>query len=369
MVRWLSQHGAAVVQLNANFDGNMYKENTSEADGPTCWVRYDYGFNVLPMFLPNLTCLKASSTAGFMVAEHDLFSVQTLTSLQTLDLAVESNGTWNLQTLDPLQNLKALRALVLIVEGLNPKAMLLTAALSRLSFLTSLDLYNESPDVRDSRCTYDTQTAGDVISSLVLLQHLGLKCLVDSIPESFSRLQQLEFLQVGGDQEAWPDFVVPDSFSSCCKLTGLQLDLFAVYPESVDWLASCSVLAKLPSLSCFILDGVDLADIPAESWAFSNHLTSLYITISGLEKVPQALVSLTSLQELELSYNELVDLPAGPYLERLTQLHLSDCNFHAMPLALASATSLRVLHCRDNEPWVDVDKLKELLPQHCQLRF
>lgn len=215
MIRWLAQHGNAVVQLTARFDGNMYKENISEASGPTCWVRYDYGFNVLPMFLHNLTCLEVSSSADFKVVEHDLFSVQSLTCLQTLDLAVKSNGTWDLQTLDPLQNLKALRALALIVEGLNPKPMLLTAALSRLSLLTGLDLYNESPHAQDSHCTYDTQTAGDVISRLVLLQHLGLKCLIDTIPESFSRLQCLESLQLGGDQEAWPDFVVPNSFSSC----------------------------------------------------------------------------------------------------------------------------------------------------------
>lgn len=364
MLCWLAQHGTAAVQLDATF----VKGTDSKIGGPACWVRYDYGFNVLPRFLPNLTHLELSSSAGFMMAKHDLFSIQTLIRLQTLDLTVESNGSWHLQTLDPLHSLTALRSLRLLVEGLESTPMLLTAALSGLSLLTSLVLQSDGPRRQDSLCTYDTQTAGTVISSLVLLQQVVLAGVVDSIPDAFSSLQHLEHLGVGGDKEAWPDFVVPNSFRSCCKLTSLHLDSFAVSPERIDWLAGCSVLAGLPALSSIYIDAVNLEDIPADSWAFSNNLTYLYISFSGLQEVLKALVSLTRIQELDLRYNKLVDLPAGPYLEQLTKLHLTECNFHAVPVALARATSLKELYCRDNLPWFDADRLKALLPQHCHLR-
>lgn len=306
-----------------------------------------------------------------MVAEHDLFSIQTLTRLQTLELSMKSNGSWNLQTLDPLCSLTALESLDLFVEGLHPKPMLVTAALSRLSLLTKLYLHNNSPDLTDDPpCIYDSQRAGEVISSLVLLKHLALVCLIDSIPVLFSSLQHLENLMVTGSPEDWPDFTVPDSFSNCRKLTSLELQHFYASPERVDWKANCSVLARLPALSRIRFECVDLADIQAESWAFSNNLTHLYISVSGLQEIPRALVSLTSLQELELSYiDHLADLPAGPYLERLTHLHLLHCNFDAMPVALARATSLKELHCRTDDSWVDADRLKALLPQRCQLRL
>lgn len=188
VVCWLLQHGAAAIQLNADFNGALYKEELCDTLRPNCWSRYDHGFNVLPMLLPNLRHLLLSSFTGFMVAKHDLYSIQThLTHLQTLDLDLKSDGRWNLQTLNSLCHLMALERLQLLVEGLIPKPMLLPAAPSRLSLLASLTLINnDNPDGPQSPgwgmdCSYDTQNAGNVIS-LVLLRNLDLKCLINSIP-------------------------------------------------------------------------------------------------------------------------------------------------------------------------------------------
>ena len=89
---------------------------------------------------------------GFMIAEQDLFSLQTLTRLQTLRLKIASNGQWDLNTLSPLQHLTALEQLDMDVRGFGACPMLLAPELSKLNLLTTLSLKQRCSPHHDIVC-------------------------------------------------------------------------------------------------------------------------------------------------------------------------------------------------------------------------
>ncbi|KAL4421552.1 hypothetical protein ABPG75_010843 [Micractinium tetrahymenae] len=59
--------------------------------------------------------------------------------------------------------------------------------------------------------------------------------------------------------------------------------------------------------------------------------------------LPAALVAARGIRSLKLTWNDLSDLPAGPYLLDLEELDCCDNQFKRLPRALAAATSLRRL--------------------------
>lgn len=111
-----------------------------------------------------------------------------------------------------------------------------------------------------------------------------------------------------------------------------------------------------------------LDDHAADRWVFGSCLTNLEIGQSELQQVPDALVSQTSIRSLTLSRNDVEEIPTGPYLAHLTLLDIHDNQSLKFPEALAEALSLQVLWLSGKKPWADVDRLKAILPQHCDIR-
>ena len=146
--------------------------------------------------------------------------------------------------------------------------------------------------------------------------------MVDSIPDEFSKLRNLQKLLIEGHACAlWPTFHVQPSFCECRALTRLWLRESEV-PSEVDWLNVISAIASLPSLSDLLFDHVYLDRDAAHSWAFGSCLTNHEITESCLERVPDALVSLSFKRSLPFHLQDLEDFAAGPYLAHLTYLDI-----------------------------------------------
>lgn len=305
-----------------------------------------------------------------MVAEEDLFSLQILTCLQTLRLKVASNCKWDATTLRPLQHLTALTRLGMIVHGLHPGPMLLAPEMSKLTLLTRLTLDHEW--AYDEECTYDADGAGTIISNLTGLQRLSLTCIVDRIPEAFSKLQSLQSLSIGGQLEDWPNFSVQSSISACRASTYLKLQGFTAVAET-EWLGACSAISGLPSLSKLCLTCVDFDEVASNEWALGSSLTSLLFIIGCVGKFPKALTRLTTLRELSLSRVNLDDMsefPVGPYLEHITHLNLCQTILPQFPEeAFCQACNLKMMTANHDEPWLDVHRLQSILPQHCVLNI
>lgn len=363
ILQWVAQHGAATLELNAHLSRRAWE--VSETGGqPLSWHHYQHGVNMLPALLPNLQHLRLCCEKGFMVAERDLFSLQILTGLQTLCLELASNGQWDLATLSPLQHLTALNQLEMVVHGLGPRPLLIAPELSRLTLLTSLSL---DQGWSAQGCVYDSHHAENVISNLTGLQRLSLSCVVNRIPDMFSKLQNLCTLAIGGDGDSWPGFSAQPSIKTCSTLTSLRLQNFTAM-AGTGWLDAWSALAGLPSLSNVELKGVDL-HVASNEWVFGSSLTSLKIMSGNVKNFPEALLSLTTLRDLSLCQSNLKDLPqfpGGRYLEHLTSLDLCEAQLPAFPQALSRATKLEKLIAFSNDCWLDdVNRLRNILPQHC----
>lgn len=366
MVQWFAQHGRAVLELDASMS-----QGRNESGPPTSWIHYQHGVHPFPALLPNLQHLKLDCGKSFMVAEQDLVSLQILTRLQSLSLIVQSDDAWDLDTLSPLQHLTGLQQLNITTCGLEFGPLLLAPDLSKLVQITSLCLAQRYSGQLE--CIYNSNNAGTVIGHLTRLQELHLTCIVDTIPASFSKLLHLHTLTIGGHDisQEWPNFSVQPSITSCKKLTYLQLQDFAAV-AGAEWVDAWLALSGLSSLSKMALNWVDVNKLSADAMSFSNELTSLRIAESYLEKIPQALVQLTSLWELDLDRTNLWDLselPDGPYLRHLTSLNLCDTKLPTFPEALSQAANLENLTVFHGEPWLDVKRLKAMLPQSCVLNI
>ena len=363
VLQWIAEHGLAALELDANFMRHTWEQSASGGRSLS-WHHYQHGVAVLPALLPNLQHLRLRCEKGFMVAEQDMFSLQILTCLQSLHLDVASDWKWELATMSPLQHLTALKQLGMVVHDLGPPPMLLAPELSKLTLLTSLSLEQA---YSGQGCVYESTHAGNVISSLTRLQILSLTGVLDRIPDGFSKLLNLRTLAIGGDREHWPGFSIQPSFRSCKKLTSVRLHTFTAV-AGAGWLGACTALSGLPSLSDIKLDWIDLTELGSDEWAFGSSLTGLSITYGQMENFPAALLSLTTLQHLCLYQSDLEDLsefPSGPYLEHITSLDFCETKLPAFPEALSRASNLQIFRAFDDELWLDVERLRSILPPCC----
>ncbi|MBD2157358.1 COR domain-containing protein [Leptolyngbya sp. FACHB-16] len=83
--------------------------------------------------------------------------------------------------------------------------------------------------------------------------------------------------------------------------------------------------------------------------AFQEGATELDLSGLGLTEVPEAIASLTQLQSLNLSNNELTELKAIVSLTQLQELNLSNNELTELPEAIASFTQLQELYLIDNQ--------------------
>ena len=109
--------------------------------------------------------------------------------------------------------------------------------------------------------------------------------------------------------------------------------------------------------------GVKLRELP-EAIASLTELQQLYLSNNQLRELPEAIRSLSQLRVLFLSHNKLTELPeAIASLSQLQELNLSNNQLREVPEAIASLTRLRVLYLSNNQ----LTELPEALASLTQL--
>jgi tRNA U34 5-carboxymethylaminomethyl modifying GTPase MnmE/TrmE len=123
-------------------------------------------------------------------------------------------------------------------------------------------------------------------------------------------------------------------------------------------------IASLTQLQQLFLSHNKLRSLP-EAIASLTQLHLLYLSTNQLTKLPESIAFLTRLQQLDLSHNKLRELPeAIASLTRLQQLDLSNNQLRELPEAIASLTLLRELDLSNNQ----LRELPESLASLTQLR-
>jgi len=110
-----------------------------------------------------------------------------------------------------------------------------------------------------------------------------------------------------------------------------------------------SEIGNLTSLTQLDLSYNQLTDIPSEIENLTN-LTGLYLYGNQLTDIPSEIGNLTSLTQLDLSYNQLTDIPSEiGNLTSLTQLDLSYNQLTDIPSEIGNLTNLNYLYLSSNQ--------------------
>ncbi|ODG97604.1 hypothetical protein A4S05_12975 [Nostoc sp. KVJ20] len=108
-------------------------------------------------------------------------------------------------------------------------------------------------------------------------------------------------------------------------------------------------IASLTQLQQLDLSHNELTALP-EALAFLTQLQELNLSENQLTELPEAIASLTGLQQLNLSHNQLIELPeAIASLTGLQRLYLNNNQLTELPEAIASLTGLQRLHLGNNQ--------------------
>ena len=110
-----------------------------------------------------------------------------------------------------------------------------------------------------------------------------------------------------------------------------------------------------------VLSQSNLNALPLDLGAYKN-LKRLYVDANQLKEIPQSTFSnLKSLEELDLSYNQLTSLPDN--IAKATQLELLDLSnnaFEALPKGVLALKNLKTLNIRNNKIKVLPEEIKYL---------
>ncbi|MBD1886468.1 leucine-rich repeat domain-containing protein [Microcoleus vaginatus] len=123
-------------------------------------------------------------------------------------------------------------------------------------------------------------------------------------------------------------------------------------------------IASLTQLQELDLDDNQLTELP-EAIASLTQLQKLYLRNNQLTELPEAIASLTQLQRLYLDNNQLRSLPESiASLTQLRVLYLQNNQLRSLPESIASLTQLQLLYLSDNQ----LTELPESIASLTQLR-
>ncbi len=336
-MRWLQAHGTGIQEMELDFQWQEL---------PDCAIR-------LLANLPNVKFLKIGNWLPngkrYLQEAGPILFLRSLSNLQMLDLEVLDDAVY---LLEPLGRLAGLQSLALRDACCS---LLLPFSLSKLTQLTNLQLHSIM------HCPYADEVAVRIIQHLINLQALCSHAVLSSIPERFKNLTALRCLSLSGFSNEQCFLRVPQDMA-WCALTHLSLH---DVPGPYGW-ALAPLLATLAQIGTLLeLDfgyGAD-EEHSGKDWSFSPRLTRLTLRLCDLNAIPNAIISMTSLRHLDLGENLTMDLPDGPYLQRLEHLVIDIDSFTRPPHVLLQAHSLRDVTfgvafgddeqlCKEFEPFV-----------------
>ena len=284
-MRWLQLRGTSIRHLKISTpDGPEYSDTSHTAGRQHL---QDVSMLVLPD-LPNLQHLSVFGGVDFMPPELQLQAITLSPHLQSLSLYLQSGGSWDEATLEPLKHLRALSSLSLeICEMKGP--LLVSPSLAELTQLEDLLLGCVSVEGLWSILSDETSHNHlmGTIGQLTGLRSLGLTNMVDSLPAGLERLVRLPFLELGlFDLEA-RELDPSPAFVLCTKLRNLSLTWIGGGSDEA-WRSICNSLRLLPCLDTLQVSHMDLSGVQPSSWALPLGMTQLQLDECGMSLLQYA---------------------------------------------------------------------------------
>ncbi|MBK9191598.1 MAG: hypothetical protein IPM77_08820 [Crocinitomicaceae bacterium] len=261
----------------------------------------DNDFTVFPEILCSIPTITGIGLHGNNIKEIPP-SIGKLVNLEALEMDVYRGGIEIIS--DEFSKLTKLKILNLRTKGFD----------SIPEYIYSFSLLEEFFYCDDSLIKISPN-----IGNLGKLHRLILRGRFDSLPESFGNLQSLTYLELTSDSLSY----LPESFNRLkylqkLKLYNCRFPTFPIQLCQLNFLEELEIIGN----SDHNLNWKNLP--PAIESIFS--LKKLVIRNVGLEKIPKQVGSLSKLEELDVSSNNLTSFPVSilSYLTRLEKLIIAD---------------------------------------------
>ncbi|XP_034896366.1 cuscuta receptor 1 isoform X1 [Populus alba] len=358
------------------------------------------GFQVLTSGLRNLKELHLSSNK---FNDNILSSLSGFSTLKSLDLSdnkfTESTGFNGFQVL--ASGLRNLEELYLCSNKLNDNIL---SSLSEFSTLKSLDLsgnmFTGSTGLNGLRKLETLYLGSTNFMESILIDSLGALPSLKTLYAPFSTFQHVgKGLSNSSSLEVvvLDDSSLPASFLrnigplSTLKVLSLTgVDFNSTLPAQGIFFNSSTLeylflddtslplnflqnIGALPTLKVLSVSYCDLnGTLPAQGWCKLKNLEQLYLPVNNLKGIlPPCLGNLSSLQILDLSYNQLEGNIASGHLSHLTQLEFLSVsnNYFQVPISFGSfmnLSNLKFFEC-DNNELIATPSFQPLVPKF-QLR-
>ena len=168
-------------------------------------------------------------------------------------------------------------------------------------------------------------------------------------------------------QERWPGAARPEDWRGVTMENGRVVQLKLVNFGLTGALPA--EIGQLTSLEWLNLSYNQLTSVPAEIGQLTS-LVTLYLHGNQLTSVPAEIGQLTSLEQLYLSRNQLTSLPAEiGQLTALRELNLECNELTSVPAEIGQLTSLRDLILFGNQPTSMPAAIRELRSAGCVVRL
>ena len=329
----LARYGATITDMGLTVQAN------------SAWHEYHHGAACLFSLMPCLQQLQLMCPGPFLDASRDLPRLDCMPQLRILTLRDLTCSTpWQAGSLSSLGLLKKLQFLSFEIEVFGWDSKVLPSMLTSLTCLTHLDINIWSNDI-------DDVALGRAVGRLTSLEEVWLGCMHACVPAGLSGLPNLKCAYLGDVDDTSPDEPGHTKFEigalqACPSLTWLLLASFdGKLDSNVSSLFQC--VSALTSLQRLSLQSTDLTIWASLGNGLPSRVVDLALVDCSLTALPPCLVNHQGLNSLDLSSNDITDLPVGPYLKRLRALDISHTNLLQVSAALLEAASLEELVWHD----------------------
>ncbi|XP_067932916.1 leucine-rich repeat-containing protein 1-like [Watersipora subatra] len=296
------------------------------------------GVRQIPDSLGSLTLLRELNLSGNPI-EVLPESITALSSLEKLDLS-SCEISQLPDSLIQLQKLKVLRIISYSKTSIFHGLQSFPEVVTKLTSLEELDLsnnwINELPDSLSHLTSMrkldlssnPIKVLPESITALSSLEELDLsRCKIRQLPGSFIKLQKLKVLRITGYLKTSIPHGLQTVPEVVTKLTSLEeLDLSNNYIKKLP-----DSFIQLQKLKVLRITGYSELSIP-----------------HGLQTVPEVVTKLTSLKELDLSHNQINELPDRlDSLTSMRKLNLSSNPMKVLPESITALSSLKELDLSD----------------------
>ncbi|XP_045525651.1 protein toll-like [Pieris brassicae] len=217
-------------------------------------------------------------------------------------------------------------------------SMIPDGAFKRTPFLSDLMIIGQKPSLEIDEHAFD---------DLPHLVNISLNSNnLRSLPERvFSKNRLLESIELYDNSL---ETLHPSVFSGLSRLT--EVKMFS-NSQNVLFQAQDGLFSNLPSLKLVDIHDTRLSDVPENLFSNSTNIKKLFMSACDIKTLPEKLFLNLNLESLDLSFNEIEELPSKVFngQDKLMKLNLSRNKIKVLPDGLfIYLMSLKILDMREN---------------------